>query len=104
MPSAASCIAGRRRSNCSFAWSAPLSDRPLLQDLGDDLPDALAAHAFLSRKLLVARAFAQPGEDPFSTPHLAERAQMPAQRRCLLNHSQLSVCERFATLRENASE
>jgi hypothetical protein len=79
-------------------------DRPLLQDLGDDLPDALAAHAFLSRNLLVARALAQAREDPLPPPHLADRPQMPAQRRCLLNHSQLSVRERFAALRENASE
>jgi hypothetical protein len=61
-------------------------DRPFLQDLGDDLPDPLAAHGFLARNLLVACAFPQPGEDPLPPRHLAERAQMPAQRRCLLNH------------------
>jgi hypothetical protein len=32
-------------------------DCSFLQHLGDDLPDALAAHAFLSPNLLVACAF-----------------------------------------------
>jgi hypothetical protein len=61
-------------------------DRPFLQNLGDDLPDALAAHGFLARNLLVARAFPQPGEDPLPPRHLAEPAQMPAHRRHLLHH------------------
>ena len=62
-------------------------DRPLLQNLGDDLPDALGAYAFLARNLLVACAFPEPGKYPLPTLYFAERAQPEApSRRHFLNH------------------
>jgi hypothetical protein len=79
-------------------------DRASLQDLGDDLPDALAADPFLGRDLFVACAFPEPGEYPFPALHLAKRAHPPAHRSHLLNHFRLSFRERYAALRGNATE
>ena len=57
--SAASCISGRQPVQLQLGVIGAAVDGPFLQDLGDDLPDALAAHGFLGRDLLVARAFAK---------------------------------------------
>src|ERR1700733_3318683 len=83
-------IAGARRSNCSFACSAPLSTPTLLRLLGDDLPDARGAHAFVGGDFVIGEALAQASEDAPPPKHHAMRAQPPApNRRLVLNHQTL---------------
>jgi hypothetical protein len=75
----------------------PAVDPTLLQLLGDDLPDARGAHAFVGGDFVISEALAQASEDAPPPEHHAMRAQPPAPSGRLV--FSLSV-----PLRENASE